>query len=218
MKCARTSLLAAAIMFLLAACGGPTLYTSPKFDSYRQNHKLICILPLKVTIDPHKLPKDYTMEMAQKAESEEGYNMQRELYTRFLNRQQKGEYTIDFQDIDKTNALLTKAGVPYEKMADMTKEEICKIVGTDAAISGSIYRERPMSTGLAVGLGLLLGVWGNTNKVNVTIAIHEGGSGELVWQYDHEASGSVGSSAEKMAESLVKNVSKKFPYKKAVQP
>jgi len=28
--------------------------------------------------------------------------------------------------------------------------------------AGSIYRERPMSTGLAVGLRILFGGWGNT--------------------------------------------------------
>jgi hypothetical protein len=65
-----------------------------------------------------------------------------------------------------------------------------------------------------VGLGVLFGAWGSTNKVNVKLNIHEATKGDLVWEYDHEASGSVGSSAEKLAESLMKNVSKKFPYQR----
>ncbi len=79
--------------------------------------------------------------------------------------------------------------------------------------AGSIYRELPMLAELAVGLGVLFGVWGSTNKVNATINIHENLNGDLVWKYDHEASGSVRSSAEKLAESLMKNSSKKFPYR-----
>ena len=97
----------------------------------------------------------------------------------------------------------------------MDKSAICKLLGVDAVISGAVYREKPMSTGLAVGLGILFGAWGSTNKVNANLNIHESTQGNLVWSYDHEASGSVGSSAEKLAESLMKSVSKKFPYKAA---
>jgi len=213
MKIAQCLIASLFLCMIVGGCTGPTIYTAKNFETYHNSHHIIAILPLQVSINPNKLPKDYTPEMSRKAEFEEGYNMQKELYTRFLVRQQKGEYTIEFQDIDKTNALLAKGNIKYEKLGEMTKEEICQILGTDAVISGSVYREKPMSTGLAVGLGVLFGTWGNTNKVNVTLSIHEAQKGDLVWKYDHEASGSVGSSSEKLAESLMKNVSKKFPYK-----
>jgi len=205
------------LCLVLGGCAGPSIYTAQNFEEYRTVHHTIAILPFQVSIDPKKLPKDFTTEMAEKAEMEEGYNMQQELYMRFLMRQQKGEYTVDFQDVDKTNALLAKSNIAYQQLDELSKEELCQMLSADAIISGSIYRERPMSTGLAVGLGLLFGAWGSTNKVNVTLSIHDRQQGDLVWKYDHEASGSVGSSSEKLAESLMKNVSKKFPYRKPKQ-
>ena len=69
-----------------------------------------------------------------------------------------------------------------------------------------------MSEGAGVAVGLLVGAWGNTNKVNTTINIHDGKSGDLLWKYDYEASGSVGSSTTRMVDALMKNASKKFPY------
>jgi hypothetical protein len=109
---------------------------------------------------------------------------------------------------------LNKAAITHENLNQYTKEELRNILDVDALISGTIHRSKPMSTGTAVVLGVLFGVWGSTNEVNVSLNIHDGASGELLWKYDHKASGSVGSSSEGLAESLMKNISKKFPYKK----
>jgi len=197
----------------LSDCASPTIYVSPKFEEYKEVHKKVAILPFDVDIDSKKLPKDYTLEMAREAEKDEGYNIQRELYIRFLDRQQRGGYTVEFQDVDKTNALLAKANVKYADLGWHTKDEICRLLEVDAIISGTIHRERPMSTGAAIVTGVLFGFWGSTNKVDVKMNVHESLNGDLVWEYVHEASGSVGSSSEKLAESLMKNISKKFPYK-----
>jgi hypothetical protein len=72
--------------------------------------------------------------------------------------------------------------------------------------------EKPMSEGAAVAVGLLVGFWGNTNKVQTAINIHDGKSGELLWKYDYEASGSVGSSTNKLVDALMRNATRKFPY------
>ncbi len=69
-----------------------------------------------------------------------------------------------------------------------------------------------MSDGAAVAVGVIFGVWGNTNSAQTTINIHDGKSGDLLWKYDYEASGSVGSSADKLVNALMRNASKKFPY------
>ena len=152
--------------------------------------------------------------MAEKAELEESVAFQQQLYMRFLERHKKGEYTVDFQDVDKTNALLTQAGITSKNLGSYTKEELRKILGVDALISGTIHRSQPMSTGTAIVVGVLFGAWGSTNKVDVAMNIHDAATGDLLWKYEHQASGSVGSSSEKLAASLMKNVSKKFPYKR----
>lgn len=210
----KSLLLISVLCILVMGCNTPTTYLATGFEDFQHAHRLVAILPFQVTIDPKKLPKDFSLEMAKEAEKDEAYNFQQQLYLRFLERQEKGEYTVKFQDVDDTNARLGKAGINSENLTNYTKAELKNILEVDALISGTISRERPMSTGLAVALGALFGVWGSTNKVNVGLNIHDAPTGDLVWKYEHEASGSVGSSSEELAKSLMKSVSKKFPYKK----
>jgi hypothetical protein len=200
------------LFFMLQGCA--TIYVSPEFESARQTHKTIALIPFEVTIDAKQIPKDMSREVVRELENDEAVVFQQQLFTQFLQRQMKGEYTVEIQDIDKTNRLLNQAGINLDNLGSVSKEDIARTLEVDAVISGSIRRTRPMSTGTAVALGLLVGVWGPTNKVDVTLNIHESQYGKLLWQYEHQASGSVGSSSEGLARSLMKGVSKKFPYKK----
>ena len=71
-----------------------------------------------------------------------------------------------------------------------------------------------MSEGAAVALGLLVGAWGATNQTTTSLTIHDTSS-SLLWKYDYNASGSVGSSPENLANALMRNASKRFPYRTA---
>lgn len=198
------------LAFLSSACG-PTIYVAKDFEKERKKHKTIAILPFEVTVTQKKLPKDVTPEMIQKQAEQTGYNLQGHVYTYFLKREK--DYTIKFQDIDKTNVALQKAGISYEDLRKKGKDELCKLLGVDVVLSGQAIMSRPMSEGAAWAVGLVFGVWGSTNEVNASVTIHDGNA-DLLWKYDHTYSGSVGSSSESLAKSLMKNVSKKFPYKK----
>ena len=201
------------ILFTLASCG-PTIFTSPNFQQARKQHKTLAILPFDVLIGTTKLPKNVTKEMVLQQQEETGYSLQSNVYTYFLNEQKKNKYTIDFQDIDKTNALLKKAGISYDVLDSQTKEELCNLLGVDAVMTGRATMEKPMSDGGAIAVGVLFGFWGSTNRVDVNVNIHDKNDSKLLWKYDYQASGSVGSSTEQLSRSLMKNVSKKFPYKK----
>lgn len=72
---------------------------------------------------------------------------------------------------------------------------------------------KPMSDGAAIVVGLLIGAWGPTNETNVSLTIHEYTDSNLLWKYDFVAKGSVGSSSEQLTNALMRNVSKRFPYK-----
>lgn len=66
----------------------------------------MAIVPFDVTIDPKNMPKDTNLENLKASSIEEGYIFQKQIYSQFLNRYQKGEYTVKFQDVDETNVLL----------------------------------------------------------------------------------------------------------------
>jgi hypothetical protein len=195
-------------------CAAPTVYRNQNFADITATHKVVAVLPFKVMIASNKLPKGYTPEMIAKAEEDESYQFQKALYSALLEKQGKGEYTVQFQDCDQTNARLAQAEISYDNIGGCTRDSLARLLGVDGLMGGTIHRSQPMSTGMAVTLGLLVGAWGSTNRVDVDLKIHNGADGALLWSYEHQASGSVGSSSEELAKSLMKNVSKKFPYRK----
>jgi hypothetical protein len=200
-------------VLLLASCG-PKIYQSASFDNALAKHKTVAILPADVSISlrPNQAKKT-TAEQMEEMAMKTGYDIQDKMVSWFLRRSDKMQYTVSFQDVNKTNAKLKEAGVAYGELKDKDRADLAKILGVDAVIQGRMKMEKPMSEGAAVAVGLLVGAWGNTNNVETTININDGKSGDILWKYDYSASGSVGSSTTKLVDALMRNASKKFPYK-----
>lgn len=198
-----------------AAHAAAQKYTHPRFAELSKDHKKVAVLPFTVNIDTKNLGKNTTLEMIDKAEKEESLEFQRQLYARFLQRSQEGEYTIEFQDVDQTNALLLKAGVSLDSLSTRTRDELAGILGVDALISGSIHQSRPTSTGMAMAQTLLIGFSGSTQRVDINLTVHNGADGALLWSYDHTDKGGIANTVEAMTKSLLKKVAGNFPYRKA---
>lgn len=202
------------LFYVLTMMGcGPQIYQPNQFDSITASHKTIAILPAKVNIQlrPNEMKK-IDMEQLRENEKVTGFSIQDKMYSWFLRRSDKFKYTVAFQDISKTNAILEKKGITYANIKSVTKEELCKILEVDAVISSSFDMKKPMSDGAAVALGVAFGVWGSTNDVQTFINIHEVKEGQLIWKYDWVASGSVGSNTDRLVNELMRNVSRRFPY------
>lgn len=201
-------------VILLSACATADIYTAESFDEAQATHKEVAVIPFAVTIAQKNLAEGTDLTALNSAEAEEGIIFQKQLYSQFLKRYSKGEYTVNFQDVDETNILLRRANMADENIKNFTKAEIGQALGVDAVISGTIKRDKPMSNGAAVASAVLLGFGGATNSVNVNMTIHDSDSGGLLWSYDHEFKGGVGSSPESVSKGLLKASSKKFPYAK----
>ena len=201
-----------ALFLLLSTClcsCGPTIYKAQNFDESKATVKSLAILPFNVTIDAKRLPKGVTLETLKESQQKTGYDIQNSAYAWLLQRQKN--YTVTFQDADRTNALIKKANLSYEDLMLTDKAELCKLLGVDGIISGKATMSKPMSEGAAVAMGILIGAWGSTNKTTTALSIHDT-AGNLLWKYDYEASGTVGSNAESLATNLMRNASRKFPY------
>ena len=202
----------AVLTLLLFSCG-PKIYKSSSFSTALARHKTVAILPAEVTMQlrPNEAKK-MSQEQLDDLASKTGYDIQEKMYGWFLRKGDKYNYTVKFQDVTKTNALLKQAGISYGDLKTTDRSKIAKVLGVDAVLQDRTTMEKPMSEGAAVAVGLLVGAWGATNKVQTTINIHDGNSGDLLWKYDYQASGSVGSSSTQLVDALMKNASKKFPY------
>ncbi len=197
-------------MTIFSSCG-PTIYKAANFETSKSTVKTLAILPFNVSIDSKRLPKGITIETLKESQEKTGYDMQSNSYTWFLQRQK--EYSTTFQDIDKTNAILKKTNITFDNIALQEKADLCKLLGVDGIISGKATMSKPMSEGGAIATAVLLGGFGSTNKTATSLTIHDM-TGGLLWKYDYDASGSLGSNAESLTKALMKNASKNFPYKK----
>ncbi len=61
-------------------------------------------------------------------------NLQQGMYTYLLRK--ASEYTVSFQDIERTNALLKQKGM-YDRLSEILQDSICKALGVDAVVKCS---------------------------------------------------------------------------------
>jgi hypothetical protein len=208
----KLTLVLSCLVMLVTSCG-PKIYKSTEFETVATKHKIVAILPADVSIKlrPNEAKKVTTEEM-KKNEEMTGLSIQDKMYSWLLRRSESAQYTVKFQDVSKTNSLLKAANIGYESLRTTSKDELAKLLGVDAVISSTVRMDKPMSEGAAVAVGLLVGAWGSTNNAFTTINIHEAKQGDLIWKYDYQASGSVGSSPDNLVNALMRNASRKFPY------
>lgn len=204
-----------AVLFLVLLCSacGPSIYLAQDFRSYAPKHKVVAILPASVTISQRpNQARNTTPEQMRTMQQQSALDFQQRIYAWLLHRQSQQRYTVEFQDVAQTNSLLRKANLTDDDMRTHSPKELADMLGVDAVLTTDVHTSKPMSDGAAVAVGLLVGAWGATNQANITVNIHEGSGGKLLWKYDYLASGSVFSSPENMVNALMRNASKKFPY------
>lgn len=200
------------LSIFICSCG-PTIYKNSNFTTVAAQHKTVAILPADVNIRlrPNEARR-FTPEQLAQSEESTGFAMQDRMYGWLLRRSNRRNYTVTFQDVHETNAQLHKAGIKYADLRTKTRTELARILGVDAVLSSNVRMDKPMSEGAAVAVGMVLGVWGNTNRAFTTISINEAKAGDLMWKYQFDAEGTVGSSPDNLVDALMRNASRRFPY------
>lgn len=201
------SLFAIAILgILLSSCA--KVYYSHDAKTLAQNQSTLAILPPQVAIAPNKRVDLQTLIEQEQIESE---NFQKAMYSWILKRKMQGKFTPEVQDLEITNARLEAAGYFENKM---TSYELCEILNVDAVMGAEYSLSKPISDGAALALWIVFDVLTPTNEVNVSMNIKDCANNKLIWNYDHEFSGVIGSTSEELVDRLMRRASKKMPYKK----
>ncbi len=188
------------------------IFENPKLKEIASLHKTVAILPYQVTIKMKKMPKNVTQEDINKQQKQEATNIQNSMYTFLLRKSSK--YFVTFQDVAKTNALLAQNQITIENLDTFTKDQVAKILGVDAIISGSLITDKPVSEGGAMVVGFLTGFGMKTNEAKVMMSINNGTDGELLWRYDRQVAGGVGSSTDDLIDRIMRQIARNFPYDK----
>ena len=193
--------------------GSKQVFSSPKLQSEIQKHKKVAILPFSATISYKKLPKNFDKTANEQDENNLALSLQQGMYTYLLRK--SDDYTVGFQDIERTNALLKQKGI-YEKINELTQDSICKALGVDAVVKCAFSYERTSSEGGAIAKTVLLGsAFGKTASGSLTLQIYNGTDGELLWRFYKEMNEDVTSSANQVMERMMRKVARNFPYEKS---
>ena len=186
------------IVVLLSSCA--KIFYSPDAKTLAAKHQTIAIVPPNVSIAAAKKIDGNALIEQQKTES---LNFQREMYSWLLKRKGQGKIQVEVQDINTTNAKLSKIGYPE---TPLTTSELCEVLGVDGIMTSNFGLSKPMPVAAAIFVG------GPTNEVHVSLSISDCKNTKLIWNYDHKYSGGLGSSPARLVDGLMKNASKKMPY------
>lgn len=188
------------------------VFESPKLKEEAAKHKLVAVLPFTVSIKYRKQPKNFSFEANKEQEKSMSKSIQSSMYTFLLRR--GDDYTVNFQDVDKTNILLKKAGM-IDKMDEFTKDEIAKVLGVDAVIGGTFESEQSKSEAGAIASAVVFGgLGGKTGSGTSVLTLNNGSDGELLWRFFKTMDDNILSSTDDLIERMMRKVSRNFPYAK----
>jgi hypothetical protein len=197
------------VLLIVAAClvqSCARVFYSPDARYLAGTHKIIAIVPPKVSIAARKKVDAAALIEQQKTES---VNFQREMYSWMLKRKMQGTIYVEIQDVETTNAKLAAAGFQDQEL--LTPTDLARILNVDGVLTSNYSLSKPMSEGAAIALAVLAGWWAPTNEAVVSLSIHDSGSGKMIWNYDHKISSSLSSPA-RLVDDLMRQASRKMPY------
>jgi hypothetical protein len=197
-----TILILLAVLF--SSCA--KIYYSPDAYALAHNQKIIAIIPPTVSIVAKMKFNTETVKTQQKNAS---INFQNEMYSWMLKRKTQGKILQEIQEIETTNAKLRKAGYPSNPL---TTAELCEVLGVDGIMTSNYGLSKPMSDGASVLEAFFVDSRSSTNEVHASLSISDYSSKKLIWNYDYNTSGSLGSSPSKLVDVLLREASKKMPY------
>ncbi len=188
------------------------IFESPNLKTTIATHKTIAILPFTVKITYKKQPKNFSAEGNKAQEEKMSNSIQSSMYTFLLRK--ADNYFVTFQDVEKTNILLKKAGL-LNKLDETTKDELAKTLGVDAVIGGVFESEQTKSEGAAIATAIVFGGFGGkTGTGSLTMTINNGKDGELLWRFFKTMDDNINASTDDLVERMMRKVSRNFPYQK----
>jgi len=183
------------------------IYYSPDANLRASSHEVIAIAPPVVSIAARR---NIDAEAIKEQQITESTNFQMEMYSWLLRRKMQSRLFVEIQDVATTNAKLAKAG--YFDDNPMSPFEICEVLGVDGLMTSNYSLTKPMSEEGAIASGILLGDWGTTNRVIVTLEIHDKATKKLLWNYNHKMAGGIDSSPAQLVNELLRDATVNMPY------
>lgn len=187
------------------------IYESGRFDDLSKNHKVLAIIPFLTNLDlKEKIPNSKLKALEEK----EGYAVQNAFETYFSIRKKKKKFSVEFQNIKNTNAILAQNNINYKNLDIYTVKQLSEILGVDGIISGNLNLNILLSEGVTTEMNFVDYILGVANYGRIGIKISDGDTGKLLWKYEKEINKKSGKNTTSLIDGMMKKATKKFPYEK----
>ncbi len=199
------------MLFLSLLQAQKNVYESNKFDLLSADHKILAIIPFFTHLD---LKENIEKGEVKRLEEKEGYAVQNALETYFGLGKKKKKFTVEFQNIKNTNALLAQENISYDNIDTYTIHELCEILKVDAIVSGNLDLNILLSKGIPTEFSFLDYILGDADYGRIGIKISDGDSGKLLWKYENKITKKSGKNTYDLIDKMMKKLVRKFPYDK----
>lgn len=192
-------LLSVAITLILSSCH--TIYKYEKFETVRNTHKNVAIIPLELTIDPQSMPYEQPVAEFKALQKEEASFLQNFSYAIFSKKAEKNKYSIDFQNIIETNKFVLDTTFHYDDFTFENPAKLARKCNTDVVLIATFYRSNPIMPS---------GTY--RNRIDVKFSVYDK-NGKLMWELHANKSRSSKKSSISVSKKLIKKLTRRFPYK-----
>ena len=203
-----------AFLFFTATVAQKNVYESSRFDELSQNHKTLAIIPFFTHLD---LDEEVTGKELKNLEQKEGHAVQDALETYFGRGKKRKKFSVEFQNIKNTNAILAQNNITYANIDTYTIKQLSKILEVDGIISGNLDLNILLSKGIPAEFSFIDYILGDANYGRIGIKISDGGSGKLLWKYENKINKKSGKNTDDLIDKMMKKVIRRFPYDKERQ-
>lgn len=193
--------------------GQKTIYQSESFGNLSKDHKVLAILPFDTLLEIKNF--DHLDEdEKEKLKEQEAYAVQNALETYFLKRKKRKKFSVEFQNIKNTNAILEQHGITYRNLDIYTMEKLAEILGVDGIINGNLRVNALISKGVSTSYDLMSFITGKSDYGKIAIKISDGKTGKLIWKFENTITRKSGKNTFAIIEGMMKKAVRKFPYDK----
>lgn len=216
------------LLILLSSCG-PKHYITSSYHDLAPRHKTIAIIPFDNIYVGRQANNQEAEQLAQQLESE-AYVFQTSLYHQILRRSRGRDKDIQIKilDLSRTNTLLEERYPTYEDIIAAPASEIAEVLGVDAIVKVTVYKNQFFSTGEKFGIevasqllinsdvGVFLGLGrdANQDEVEIYASIIDGKKDLAIWSLDEKCRIEWDRDADDIVTNINNKISRKFPYRK----
>lgn len=193
----------------LATNAQKNIYESIRFDELSSEHQELAIIPFITKLD---LDDNVSKSELRTLEEKEGYAVQNALETYFSKRKKKKKFSVEFQNIKNTNAILAQNDITFNNIDVYTIKELSEILGVDGIISGNIDLNVLLSNGVSTDFSFMDYFSGSANYGRIGVKVSDGNTGKLLWKYEKEINKKSGKNTNDLIDRMMKLAARKFPY------